>query len=92
MSRKYTAFMLPGMSRKYTAFALPGSGLRQFTRMPFGLANAPATFQRLIDALFGPDCEPYVFCYLDNIIVVTETFDEHMKWQEIVLRRIADAG
>ena len=60
--------------------------------MPFGLPNAPATFQRLIDALFGPECEPYVFCYLDDIIVVTETFDEHLKWLEVVLSRIADAG
>ena len=48
--------------------------------------------QRLIDALFGPECEPYVFCYLDDIIVVTQTFDEHIKWLEIVLRRIVDAG
>ena len=78
--------------RKYTAFALPGSGHWQFMRMPFGLANAPATFQRLIDALFGPEYEPYVFCYLDDIIIVTETFDEHLKWLEIVLPRIADAG
>ena len=60
--------------------------------MLFGLANAPATFQRLIDALFGPECEPYVFCYLDDIIEVTERFEEHMKWLEIVLRRMVDAG
>ena len=78
-------------SRKYTAYALPGSGLWQFTRLPFGLANATATFQRLIDELFGPEYEPYVFCYLDDMIVV-ETWDEHMKWLEIVLRRIVEAG
>ena len=41
-------------SRKYTAFAVPGSGLWKFKRMHFGLTNAPATFQRLIDALFAP--------------------------------------
>ena len=51
--------------------------------MPFGLANAPAMLQRLDDALFGPEYEPYVFCYLDDIIVVTETFDEHLRWLEI---------
>ena len=56
--------------------------LWQFTRMPLVLANATATFQRLIDALFGPECEPYVFCYLDDIIGMTKTFDEHMKWLE----------
>ena len=79
-------------SRKYTAFALPGSGLWEFTRMPLGLANAPVTFQRLIDALFGPGCEPYVFCYFDDIRVVKEMFDKHLKWLEILLRKISDAA
>ena len=92
LRQAYYQVPLEHSSRKYTAFVLPDSGLWQFTRMPFGLANAPATFQRLIDALFRPECEPYVFCYLDDIIVVTETFDEHLKWLEIVLSRIADAG
>ena len=78
-------------SRQYTAFAVPGSGLWQFKRMPFGLTNAPATFQRLIDALFGPEMEPNVFGYLDDIIIATDTFEEHQKWLEIVLTKIRDA-
>ena len=84
LRQAYCQVPLERTNRKYTAFALLGSGLWKFTRMPFGLANAPATFQRLIDALFGPEC--------DDIIVVTEKFDEHMEWLEIVLRRIVDAG
>ena len=63
--------MAPG-SKKYTAFSVPGSGLWQFTQIPFGLTNAPMTFQRLIDALLGPEREPYVFGYLDDIIVATK--------------------
>ena len=78
-------------SRQYTAFAVPGFGLWQFKRMPFGLTNAPATFQRLIDALFGPEMEPNVFGYLDDIIIATDTFEEHEKWLEIVLTKIRDA-
>ena len=78
-------------SRQYTAFAIPGSGLWQFKRMPFGLTNAPATFQRLIGALFGPKMEPNVFGYLDDIIIATDTFEEHQKWLEIVLTKIRDA-
>ena len=42
--------------------------------MPFGLTNAPATFQRLVDSLIGPEMEPHAFAYLDDIIIVTETF------------------
>ena len=59
--------------------------------MPFGLTNAPMTFQRLIDSLLGPELEPHVFGYLDDIIVATETFEEHLKWVEVVLKKLVDA-
>ncbi|CAB0035373.1 unnamed protein product [Trichogramma brassicae] len=75
----YFQIRMEEASKKFTAFAVPGSGLYQFVRMPFGLCNAPATLQRLIDALFGPEFEPHVFGYLDDIIIVNESFDEHMK-------------
>ena len=65
-------------SKKYTAFAVPGSSLWQFRRMPFGLTNAPQTFQRLIDQLFRPELEPFVFGYVDDIIIVMEGFEEHL--------------
>ena len=60
--------------------------------MPFGLTNSPATFQRLIDALFGPEFEPYVFEYLDDIIIVSENFESHNYWLEKVLTRSKEAG
>ena len=44
------------------------SGSLNVKRMPFGLTNAPTTFQRLIDALFGPEMEPHVFGYLEDIL------------------------
>lgn len=78
--------------REKTAFVISGRGLYQFVRMPLGLTNAPATFQRLIDALIGPDMEPYVFAYLDEIIIVTETFSEHLQWLKIVLEKIKKAN
>ena len=36
--------------------------------------------------------EPHAFSYLDDIIIVSDTFEEHMKWLEHVLMRIKDAG
>ena len=59
--------------------------------MPFGLSNTPATFQRLIDAPFGPEMEPNVLAYIDDIIIATDTFEEHQKWLDIVLIKIRDA-
>jgi hypothetical protein len=45
-------------SREYTAFTVPGRGLYQFRRMPFGLINSPATWQRIMDNIIGADLEP----------------------------------
>lgn len=58
---------------------MPGRGNYQFCRMPFGLTNAPATFQRLIDNTIGHDPEPFVFQYLDDLIIVTPTFEKHLE-------------
>ena len=60
--------------------------------MPFGLSGAPATFQRLMDRLIGPELEPHVFTYLDDITVVSKTFEEHLKWLEKVLTILQKAG
>ena len=46
--------------------------------MPFGLSNAPKTFSRFIDMFFGPKYEPYVFAYLDDILVICEMFKEYL--------------
>ena len=60
--------------------------------MTFVLTNAPATFQRLMDEIITPDLKPNVFCYLDDIIIVTENFKEYLKNLEIVLEKINQAG
>lgn len=79
-------------SKKYTAFTVPNRGLFQFRKMPFGLHNAPATWQRLIDKVLGPKLEPHVFVYLDDIVIVTQTFEKHLEVLEEVFRRLLDAN
>lgn len=79
-------------SKEKTAFVVPGRGLFEFTRIPFGLHNAPATWQRLIDRMLGHDLHPHVFVYLDDIIVVASTFDEHLRILEEVLKRLRAAN
>lgn len=78
--------------RDKTGFYVPGRGTYRFTVMPFGLTNAPATQQRLMDTLFTPEFENKVFCYLDDIIVVSETFEQHISLLFKVYEKLSYAG
>ena len=88
----YHQIPLDDASKEKTAFTVRGRGLYQWKRMPQGLHNAPATWQRFIDKVIGQDLVPNVFVYLDDIIVVSKTFEEHMKILDIVLSRLEKAG
>lgn len=79
-------------SKQYTAFTVPNRGLFQFRRMPFGLHNAPATWQRLIDSVLGHDLEPHVFVYLDDVVVISQTFEQHLVILDEVFRRLREAN
>ena len=60
--------------------------------MAFGLTNSPMTFQKLIDSLFGPECEPYVFAYQDGVIIATEIFEQRLYWLAYMLKKLIEAG
>ncbi|KAF4700210.1 hypothetical protein FOZ62_000575, partial [Perkinsus olseni] len=54
----------------------PGFPLYEWLRMPFGLASAPATFQRLMDSIVGD--LPFVKCYLDDLLIYSSSMEEHL--------------
>lgn len=83
--------MEPG-SRDKTAFTVPGKGLFQFRVMPFGLHSAGATFQRLMDTVIGAELEPYCFTYLDDIIIVSDTYEDHQEMLHRVFSLLRKAG
>ena len=58
--------------------------------MPFGLTNAPATFQRLMAQTLGNI--PNVIVFIDDIIIFSATFEEHLKKLEAVFSRLQEAG
>lgn len=93
LSEAFLQIPLDPSSRKYTAFCVQGKGLFQYTRMPFGLVNSPATLARLMDKVLGHGVlEPYVFVYLDDIVVVTETFAQHVQLLREIARRLLEAN
>ncbi len=63
-----------------TAF-VTHEGLYEWLRMPFGLCNAPARFQRMMRQALAPILNAYgnlVLCYIDDILIATQTIDEHL--------------
>ena len=60
-----------------TAFCTP-FGLFEFNRMPFGLCNVPGTFQCLMERMFGDQRYQSVLLYLDDVIIFSSTFSQHL--------------
>eukprot|EP00794_Sanderia_malayensis_P018389 gene18389-biopygen12333 len=77
--------------REKTAFATH-NGHYSFNVMPFGLANAPATFQRLMDLVLSGLHWTHCLVYLDDVIVFAPTVEEHLKRLDVALDRIEKAG
>ena len=75
--------------RAKTAFVTQ-NGLYEFTRMPFGLKTAPATFQRAMEVILAGLTFEICLCYLDDVIVFGKTLTEHNDRLKTVLTRFRD--
>jgi 3-methyladenine DNA glycosylase AlkC/predicted aspartyl protease len=78
-------------SRELTAFRT-GNGLYQFRVMPFGLSNAPATFQKLINLMFSGLKGLNLQVFLDDVCVATSGWAEHIRVLDQVFTVIEKAG
>ena len=72
-------------SKQYTAFTLGSMGLYECESMPFGLCNAPPTFQRLMLNCLGELNLTYCLIYLDDGIVFSHTEEEHLERMRVIL-------
>lgn len=73
-----------------TAFSV-NSGKYEFTRMPFGLKNAPATFQRVMDSVLREFIGVCCLVYMDDIIIFSSSFEEHVKDIRKILQKLKEA-
>ena len=80
-----------GEDREKTKFA-SHCGLHHFLRMPFGLKNAPATFQRAVDIILSQVKWETALVYLDDVIIYSKTVMEHFAHVREALRLLRDAG
>ena len=79
-------------AKPLTAFTMGPLGFWECERMPFGLTNAPATFQRLMEACLGELNLSWCIIYLDDIIVFSQTPEEHLVRLQAVFDKLKAAG
>ena len=77
--------------KEKTAFRTSSGQLYEFNKVPFGLCNAPATFSRLMDRVLSGLHWETCFFYLDDIIVFSSTWEEHLARLRQVFERLRHA-
>lgn len=77
--------------KEKTAFTT-GAGLYEFNVLPFGMCNAPATFQRMINKVLASQLWKVCLAYLDDIIVFSRTVDDHLQDLRGIFEALSKAG
>ena len=90
LTKGYWQIPLTPDARDKTAFITP-MGTFQFTVMPFGLKNAPATFQRMIQGILA-GTELFARGYIDDIVIHSNTWEEHLEHLTEIFGRLHDAN
>jgi hypothetical protein len=87
----YHQLEIDEVDRHKTAF-ITHRGLFQFKRMPFGLRNAPAQFQRMMDSILGTLRWEAALCYIDDVLIYSDTWESHIVHLRQLLTSCRQAG
>ena len=91
LAKGYHQVPLTERAKQICSFRCP-SGFFRYTRMPFGIMNAPAAFQRMMDVVLRDIAWKCCMVYMDDVIVYSSDWMEHVDHIHKVLTRIRDAG
>jgi len=84
ISKAFAMIPMKEGSKEFTAFTTP-HGMFEYNVMPMGLANAPSIWQRFIDSILGPYSHDFCFAYLDDILIASQTREEHVRHCKLIL-------
>ena len=87
----YNQITMDPKDQEKTAFTCP-FGVFAYRRMPFGLCNAPATFQRCMLAIFSDMVEKSIEVFMDDFLVFGPSFESYLKNLEMVLQRCVETN
>uniref|UniRef100_A0A8R1EDM9 Reverse transcriptase n=1 Tax=Caenorhabditis japonica TaxID=281687 RepID=A0A8R1EDM9_CAEJA len=87
----YWQIPLKEASKQITAFAI-GSELFEWNVLPFGLVTSPAIFQATMEAIVGDLLGKNVFVYVDDLLIASETLEQHVEDLRTILTRIKNSG
>jgi hypothetical protein len=87
----FTQLTMAPESREKLAFRTH-RGLFQFARMPFGYRNGPSVFQRVMQTVLAPFLWIFALVYIDDIVIFSVTFEDHLKHLDLVFSAIAGAN
>jgi len=91
VSNAYYQCEMRESDKKLTAFTTR-KGQFEFNRMPFGLSGAPFTFQRLMHTILREENWLLCLVYLDDILIFSKDFDEHIERIKIIFEKIKQSG
>ena len=90
LSKGYYQILVKESDVCKTAFSTP-FGKFEYLRMPFGLRNAPSHFQRVMDVVLS-ECIDFSSSYIDDVVVFSKTWDDHLCHLECVLQALCSRG
>lgn len=91
LTSSYWQIPLREEDRQFTAFLHKGISY-QFCRLPFGLQSSSSSFIRCLNHILGPATAEFAVSYVDDILIASNSFSEHMRHIDIILQRLANAG
>ena len=92
MKSGYHQVEVEELHKQRTAFTVGPLGFYEFYRLPFGLVNSPAKYQRLMEEGLEDLHLDICFIYLDDLIIFSKTYEEHLNRIQRVLQRLHESG